>query len=83
MRPGWLQIAVRFHVSFSLIVEFFPFSFFVVFCKLVADSVQQVSKNICFFIVFGVIIIFYEFSRCFYEIGFKNLKLIKPLLRLI
>ncbi|MBA7630892.1 hypothetical protein ES703_38417 [subsurface metagenome] len=65
MRPGWFQIAVRFHVSFSLIVEFFPFKFFVVFYKLVADSVQQVSKKMCFFLVFGVIIIFYELVAVF------------------
>ena len=65
MRPGWFQIAVRFHFSLSLIVEFFPFKFFVVFCKLVADSVQQVSKNTCFFLIFAVIIIFYELVAVF------------------
>jgi len=65
MRPGWLQIAGCFHFSLSLIVEFFPFKFFVVFCKLVADSVQQVSKNICFPLVFGVIIVFYELVAVF------------------
>jgi len=46
----------------------FNFSFvFVVFHKLVADSVQQVSKNMCFFLVFGVIIVFYELVAVFME----------------
>ena len=83
MRPGWFQIAVRFHVSFSLIVEFFPFKFFVVFCRLVAYSVQQVSKNMCFFLFLALLLSSINNYLFFMKFVSKNLKLVKSRLRLI